>query len=85
MQTPWTVRVSEPQTRIGVQVHALSGPWFGAGPAYQAADNLRLESFDDLAPYAAGPNNRRGVRAIAPGEAGSVSSGVTQRLRAARR
>ncbi len=24
--SPWTVRVSEPQTRIGVQIHALTGP-----------------------------------------------------------
>jgi len=79
-QPAWTIRVSEPQTRVGVQIHAQPGPWFSAGPAYHAADSLVLESFDDLAPYTANPQSRRDVRAIPPGEAKSVSPGVTQRL-----
>ncbi|MCR4414245.1 MAG: hypothetical protein NUV77_17650, partial [Thermoguttaceae bacterium] len=34
----WTVRVAEGPARVGVQVHARSGPWLQAGPAYRAAD-----------------------------------------------
>jgi hypothetical protein len=79
-QTTWTVRVSEPRTRIGVQIHAMSGPWLDAGPAYRAADALLLESFDDLAPYTRDPKNRREVRVIEHGQSGSTSPGVTQRL-----
>ena len=77
---PWLVRVSEPKTRIGVQIHAQAGPWFNAGPAYHAVDSLVLESFDDLAPYTAEPKNRRDVRVVPSNEAKSVSPGVTQRF-----
>ena len=79
-QSPWTVRVTEPQTRVGVQIQAQTGPWLNAGPAYRAADALLLESFDDLAPYTADPAKGRGVRRIKSGEAGSVSPGVTQQF-----
>lgn len=79
-QAPWTVRVKEGPARAGVQIHAQPGPWLDAGPAYRAANALLLESFDDLAPYTAGPDKRGGVRRIGPGEAGSVSPGVTQQL-----
>ena len=76
----WTVRVREPQTRVGVQIHARPGPWLEAGPAYRAAGALLLESFDDLTPYTAEPAKRRDVRLIQSGEAGAVSPGVTQRF-----
>ncbi len=79
-QPAWTVRVSEPRTRVGVQIHAQAGPRFNAGPAYHAADSLVLESFDDLARYTANPQNRRGVRVISSGEAKNVSPGVRQQL-----
>ena len=79
-QTTWSARVGEPGTRIGVQIHAMSGPWLDAGPAYRAADALLLESFDDLAPYTRDPKNRRDVRVIEHGQSGSTSPGVTQRL-----
>ncbi len=79
-QTAWSVHVTEPQTRIGVQIHAQPGPWLDAGPAYRAADALLLESFNDLAPYTGDPKNRRDVRIIHHGEAGATSPGVTQRF-----
>jgi len=79
-ESAWSVRVSDPQARVGVQIHAQPGPWLDAGPAFRAADALLLESFDELAPYAAEPAKRRDVRLIGPGEGGAVSPGVSQRL-----
>ncbi len=52
--------------RVGFQVHLPAGAWLHAGPAYRSPQALVLESFDDLAVYAAG----------------SVSDGVTQKLEA---
>ncbi len=79
-QMSWKVRVSEPQTRVGVQIQAMSGPWLEPGPAYRASDALLLESFDDLAPYTRDAKNRRDVRVIEHGQSGSTSPGVTQRF-----
>jgi hypothetical protein len=79
-QMNWTVRVTEPQTRIGVQIHAQPGPWLDAGPAYRAADAALLESFDDLAAYTRGPKPHRDVQVIEHGQAGSTSPAVTQRF-----
>lgn len=66
-------------TRVGVQIHAQSGPWLAPGPAYYASDALALETFDNLAPYAHKPKANE-VALIGPGEGGSTFAGVTQRL-----
>ena len=76
----WPVEVKQGPARVGVQIHALAGPWLNPGPAYYAQDALVLETFDDLAPYTRDPNGERSVSIIEPGEAGSVLPGVSQRL-----
>ncbi|MFA6547055.1 MAG: hypothetical protein WCS99_21740, partial [Limisphaerales bacterium] len=75
----WKVQVKGTPARVGVQIHAQHGPWLDAGPSYRSPDALLLESFDDLAPYSRGVK-QQAVRVIEPGQAGSVSPGVTQRL-----
>lgn len=75
----WPLEVKSESARLGVQVHAQSGPWLNPGPSYRAADALVLEPFDDLAPYA--PKAKAsGVRTIKSGEAGSTLPGVAFRL-----
>ena len=74
----WTVRVPQGPARVGVQVHALPGPWSAPGPAYSSPEAVTLEAFDDLAPYH--PGESANVTAIAHGEAGSTLEGVTQAL-----
>ena len=76
----WTTKVVDGPAQVGAWVHAQAGPWLAAGASYRAPDAVTLEAFDDLAPYTSAPGNRRDVRTIAPGEAGSVSPGVSQRL-----
>ncbi len=76
----WPVEAKHGSARVGVQIHAQSGPWVNPGPSYGAADALLMESFDDLAPYAQDAKRPHGVRAIGVGEAGSTLPGVTQRL-----
>ena len=50
-ENTWTLDVSENGTTIGMQLHVLSGPWRQAGPSYDAADAIVLETFDDIGPY----------------------------------
>jgi len=76
----WTTKVVDGPAQIGAWVHAQAGPWLSPGASYRAPDAVTFEAFDDLAPYTSAPGNRRDVRTIAPGEAGSVSPGVSQRL-----
>lgn len=61
----WPMKASSPGL-LGVQIHALGGPWLKAGPSYTNPDAIVLESFDDLTPY----------------QRGSALSGVTQRITA---
>ncbi|MCF6284653.1 MAG: hypothetical protein L3K26_05650, partial [Candidatus Hydrogenedentes bacterium] len=74
----WTVRVPEGPARVGVQIHALPGPWSKPGPSYFDPAAEVLESFDDLGAYL--PGNATGVQAISHGEAGSTLEGVRQQL-----
>lgn len=75
----WPVEVKPETARLGVQIHAQSGPWLNPGPSYRAPDALMMEQFDDLVPYA--PNAKRSrMRAIKSGEAGSTLPGVTLQL-----
>ncbi len=82
----WKVNVPQGPARIGWQVHAQPGPWLSAPPSYQSKDALLLESFDDLAPYAAKPVGKAAdgrVESLKPGEAGSTLPGVTQEIKLA--
>lgn len=74
----WSVRVPQGPARVGVQVHAVPGPWSAPGPSYSAAEAVTLETFDDLAPYL--PGSESTVAEIAYGQAGSALEGVTQNL-----
>ncbi len=74
----WTVRVPTGSARVGMQVHALPGPWSAPGPSYSAAEAVTLESFDDLAPYL--PGDASNIAEIAHGQAGSTLEGVTQQF-----
>lgn len=74
----WTLRVSQGPARMGFQIQAMGGPFLQPGPAYRSPDALVLETFDDLAPYAAA--ERKDVRIVAQGEGGSTLAGVTQEL-----
>jgi hypothetical protein len=74
----WPLEVKAGPARVGFQVQLQSGPWLAAGPAYRSPKAIVLETFDDLAPYANRPG--KNVAALAPGEAGSVLPGVTQRI-----
>lgn len=76
----WPVQVKLGPSRVGVQFQLMGSQWLAAGPSYTSPDALVLETFDDLAPYTRNPRGSRGVRAIGPGEAGSVLPGVSQRL-----
>lgn len=77
----WPLNVSQGPARAGVQIQAVGGPWLRAGAAYDSTDALMLEDFDDLAPYTRDSRGRTGVKAVGPGESGSVLPGVTQRLK----
>lgn len=74
----WRVRVPMGPARVGIQIHALPGPWTAPGPSWSAPDAVTLETFDDLAPYL--PGAAAGVTTIAHGEAGSTLEGVTQQF-----
>ncbi len=74
----WRVRVPIGPARVGVQLHALPGPWTAPGPSWNAPGAVTLETFDDLAPYV--PGAAAGVTAIAHGEAGATLEGVTQQF-----
>ncbi|HOW69184.1 MAG TPA: hypothetical protein PKY77_01170 [Phycisphaerae bacterium] len=50
----WKVRIGQSETRCGVQIQALSGPWLEAGPAYSAPGAVTLEDFASLEPYEPG-------------------------------
>ncbi|HOZ47325.1 MAG TPA: hypothetical protein PLO37_04660 [Candidatus Hydrogenedentes bacterium] len=76
----WPVRVIGGPARVGVQIHAMPGPWFEAGPSYQASEAVILESFDDLAPYLQPRGDRSGVREIPNGEAGATLEGVAHHI-----
>ncbi len=62
----WPVRVRQGPARIGVWVHAAGGRWLRPGPAYRSPQAVALETFDDLAPYAA--------RSVRPGVAQRLES-----------
>jgi hypothetical protein len=79
-QAGWPIQVGTGPARVGIQVHALPGPWLNPGPAYHASDAVVLESFDDLAPYLRQPVARTNVQLIEPDQGGSTFPGVTQRL-----
>ncbi len=79
LSAPWTVRVAQGPARVGLQVQAQAGPWLGPGPAYRSQKAQVLETFDDLAPYAAA-KGRGPVTTLGPGEGGSTLAGVTQRI-----
>lgn len=79
-QASWPISVSMGPARVGVQVHALPGPWLNPGPAYHASDAVVLESFDDLTPYLRQPAEHAGVQLIESDQGGSTFPGVTQRL-----
>ncbi|MFO7975775.1 MAG: hypothetical protein R6V12_14205, partial [Candidatus Hydrogenedentota bacterium] len=72
----WNVRVPQGPARVGIQVHAMPGPWSTPGPSYSVAKALTLETFDDLAPYVPGSDSN--VTEIVDGQAGSTLEGVTQ-------
>jgi len=74
----WTLRVGQGPAQVGFQIQVLGGAWIQPGPAYRSPDALELETFDDLAPYAAAEG--KDVRVIAQGEGGSTLAGVTQEL-----
>jgi len=74
------VRIEDGPAPVGVQVHAMRGPWLQPEPAYHAADALVLETFDDLAGYARSPKAGEKVYRIGPGEGGSTLHDVTQRF-----
>ncbi|MHB8972519.1 MAG: CIA30 family protein [Pirellulaceae bacterium] len=76
----WSFRVAEGPAQLGAQIQATGGPWLRPGPAYASPQAWLLESFEDLAPYTRNPAQQSAVRAIGPGEAGSVLPGVTQRV-----
>jgi hypothetical protein len=78
---PWTVRVPEDGTRIGVQIQVEPGAWGDAGASYHAENAFTLESFDDLASYAAARDGRTGLTELKNGETGSTSEGVSQDIR----
>ncbi|AMV37531.1 hypothetical protein [Planctomyces sp. SH-PL62] len=80
LESTWPVRVVDGPARVGFWVHVQPGPWLDAGPSYRDPQALALETFDDLAPYAADPAARRNVPKLEPGEAGATSPGVTQRV-----
>lgn len=80
LSTPWSLRVEQGPVRLGLQVHARSGPWLEAGPAYRSPQARVLEAFDDLAPYASTGQGRSGLREIGPGQGGTTLAGVTQRI-----
>jgi len=63
---PWTVTVADAPAKVGFWVHAQPGPWLTAGPSYDAADAITLESFDDPALF--------------PANGGATLQGVEQRL-----
>lgn len=50
----WNVHVSQPETRCGVHMQAVAGPWLEAGPAYSSPGAVMLESFESLGPYEPG-------------------------------
>jgi len=79
-QAGWPIPVGAGPARVGVQVHALPGPWLNPGPAYHAADAVVLESFDDLTPYLSQSAGRTDVQLIESDQGGSTFPGVTQRL-----
>ncbi len=79
-QAGWPISVGAGPARVGIQVHALPGPWLNPGPAYHAADAVVLESFDDLTPYLSQPAGRADVQLIESDQGGSTFPGVTQRL-----
>ncbi|MBN1346901.1 MAG: hypothetical protein JXQ73_29695 [Phycisphaerae bacterium] len=74
------VKIEQGPAPIGMQIHAMPGPWLQPEPAYHAADAFVLESFDDLAAYARSPKAGGGVYRVGPGEGGSTLDGVTQHL-----
>jgi hypothetical protein len=76
----WKVKVEQGPSAPGVQVRLVPGPWMAAGPAYNAADAVTLESFDDLAPYLAASGGKTGVTVVNQGEGGATLPGVTQTL-----
>jgi len=80
ISSPCTVQVAQGPARVGLQVHARSGLWLSAGPAYRAAQARVLEAFDELAPYATAAQGRTSVTEIGPGQGGSTLAGVTHRL-----
>lgn len=75
-EATFTVEPLLPGTRLGVQIRCagLSAP----GPAYAAADAVRLDAFDDLAPYLGDPGNQSAQLAVGQGACAATSPGVTQ-------
>ena len=81
----WSFNVPTGPAQVGVQIQALSGPWFQAGPAYSDPEAMLLESFEDLAPYARAPDANAPspttpIVSLGPNEAGAVLPGVTQQI-----
>ncbi len=79
-QAGWPISAGTGPARVGIQIHALPGPWLNPGPAYHAGGAVVLESFDDLAPYLREAAARTGVQLIESDQGGSTFPGVTQRL-----
>ena len=77
---PWTLKVNDGPSRVGLWIHAQPGPLLVPGRAYHATEALTLESFNDLVPYSSNPKAEPGLKVIRSGEAGSTSPGVTQML-----
>ena len=78
--TGWPIVVEQGPARVGIQIHAMPGVWLKPGPAYDSADALVLESFDDLGPYLRQSAGRQDVTVVEADQGGSTFPGVTQRL-----
>jgi len=76
----WPVEVAGQPVRIGVEIHAESGPWLRSGPSYDDPQAVTLETFDNLRPYLRGGKGPEDLALIEHGQGGSTATGVTQQL-----
>lgn len=77
----WQVSIAEGPARVGLQVHAQTGPWLAAGPAHDSPDAVLLEDFTDLAAYSKDSSSEQPVQRLDHGQTGSTLAGVTQQVR----
>jgi hypothetical protein len=79
-QNVWPVTNTGGNPAQPVEIEVSAGPLAQPGANWDRDDNLVLESFETLAPYAESPQNEYEKYVIGPGKHGAVKEGVTQRF-----